>query len=178
MSKSTSNAQCRPPALGFGWKWGSIQMLGRVETPGCFLAAAAASGAGRAAQVRSDGQRLPRVGCPGPGSCLHRCLRSHPGLAQGIFLTEAGDQRSYRIAQPHSVCAASHPYRPPYSRSLSRSMQQVGLCRTVQKMRPSPKPRHSVPGHRPRRLHVNRIIFYHILQEGVMPSAARGQPVR
>lgn len=69
-------------------------MLGRVETPWCFLAAAAASGAGRAAQVRSDGQPLLCVACLRPGSCLHRCLRSHLRLAQGIFLLKAGDQQS------------------------------------------------------------------------------------
>lgn len=87
-------------------------MLGRVETPGGFLAAATARGTGRAAQVRLDGQRLLCVPCLGPGSCPHRCLRSHLRLAQGIVLPKS-DRRSYRIAQPHSVCAASCPYRSP-----------------------------------------------------------------
>lgn len=87
-------------------------MLGRVETPGGFLAAATARGTGRAAQVRLDGQRLLCVPCLGRGSCPHRCLRSHLRLAQGIVLPKS-DRRSYRIAQPHSVCAASCPYRSP-----------------------------------------------------------------
>lgn len=148
MSKSISNAQRRPPALGFGWKWGSIQMLSRVETLGCFLAAVAASGTGRAAQVRSHRQRLPCMACLGPGSCphpcLHPCLHSQLRLALGIFLPNAGDRRSYRTAQPHSVCVASHPYRSPCRGLLSHSMQQLGLYRTEQKMRPSLKPWHGM----------------------------------
>lgn len=96
-------------------------MLSRVETPGCFLAAAAASGAGGAAQVRSDGQRLPCVACLGPGSCLHRCLRSHLRLAQGNLPPES------RPMELQDSTALTSPIDSPIARYYLTPCSRLGF---------------------------------------------------